>query len=68
METGLTGLDDYQLDGLGKRTLIGAVLASGSHSHHRATAAYPLSARGEPDGGGDVSGDGWPTGPAPTCF
>jgi hypothetical protein len=23
------------------------------------------SARGKPDGGGEVSGDGWPTGPAP---
>jgi len=22
-----------------------------------------VSARGKPDGGGDVSGDGWPTGP-----
>jgi len=26
----------------------------------------PVLARSKPDGGGDVSGDGWPTGPAPS--
>jgi hypothetical protein len=31
---------------------------------HHPIAARKSGARGEPDRGGDVSGDGWPTGPA----
>jgi hypothetical protein len=30
------------------------------------TATRKWVVRGKPDGGGDVSGDGWPTGPAPS--
>jgi hypothetical protein len=31
-----------------------------------ASTAMKVLAQGKPDGGGDVSGDGWPTGAAPT--